>query len=204
MAYKFPRLSPSLLTKVRSLFGRARAHRFWFVTVTVTLVTVLGLFLIGYTSVREARALRTEEERIAATLEQVDRWVAAFQAPTPRESLTWDQSRRVLETLQDGAAEPAAVAALLARRAQALGIGDVRMRFSGDSTALPPGRSLGSWTLAPQAPLLQVELDATHAQVVAFIDALPPHIEVREVQLVRHEGAIRGRFIVAAYRAQRG
>lgn len=203
MATKLPRLSPSFLTKARDLYSRARARRFWFVTVTVTVVSVLAWFLIGYGSLRQAADLRAEEERIAASLQQVDRWVAAFQPPTARESLTWKQSREALERLQEGAAEPATVAALLARRAQSLGITDVRMRFSSDSSAVPPSRTLGAWTLAPQIPLLQVEVEATHGQIVAFVDALPPHVEVRRLEMTRRDTGIHARFEVVAYRAQR-
>ena len=204
MAYKFPKLAPTLLTKIGRLPMTARAHRFWFTTLSATLFLITAAFVLGYSSLRRSRALQAEEERLQQVRARVDGWISGFRAPSPAESLVWMGSERVLEELQAGAAEPAAVAALITERAERLGIEDVRVTLmAADSAPPPPDRALRGWTLTPRLPPLLVEFRAEFIPVIEFVDALPPHVEVKEVRLERQGARVHARFELIAYRAVR-
>lgn len=204
MAYKFPKLSPTLLSKLQRIVATTKAHRFWVVTVTVTVLTMSAALIVGATSAHRASEFRAQEEQLSGILSQVDRWQTEFRATTPAESLVWRNSERVLEELQEGAADPATVASLIADRAERLGIGDVQVRIAAvDSASAPASRSLGQWTLEPQTPPLQVQFDTGITGVVEFIQTLPPHVEVRQVRLSRRGDGVRAELILLAYRAKR-
>jgi hypothetical protein len=161
-------------------------------------------FTFGYASLQRTRALEAQEERIQGVLARVDDWDARFRPATPAESLTWKNSERVMEELQEGAAEPVSIAAAITQRAQRLGIDAVDVRYDmADSVAPPPARTVGEWTLEPQMPTLQVEFDATFPEVIEFIDALPPQVEVRNLSISRRPGGVRAALTVLAYRATR-
>lgn len=204
MAYRFPKLSPTALTRLQRIPAALRAHRFWVVASAVTLLLMAAGFTFGYASLQRTRQLEAQEERVHGVLARVDDWVARYRPPTPAESLAWKNSERVMEELQEGAAEPVSVAAAITQRAQRLGIDAVDVRYNmADSVAPPPARTVGEWTLEPQMPTLQVEFDATFPEVIEFIDALPPHVEVRNLSITRRPGGVRAALTVLAYRATR-
>jgi hypothetical protein len=204
MANRFPKLAPGALARLRRLSAEVRAHRFWVFTGATTLLLMAASFTFGYASLRRARQLEEQEKRVQSVLSRVDDWVAGFRPPTPAESLAWKNSERVMEELQEGAAEPVSVAAAITQRAQRLGIDAVDVRYNPtDSVAPPPARTVGGWTLEPQMPTLQVEFDATFPEVIEFIDALPPHVEVRNLSIARRPGGVRAALTVLAYRATR-
>lgn len=204
MAGRFPKLAPGALAPLRRLPAAARAHRFRVLTSATTLLLMAAGFTFGYASLRRARQLEEQETRVRGVLARVDDWVARYRPPTPAESLAWKNSQRVMEELQEGAAEPVSVAAEITQRAQRLGIDAVDVRYDvADSIAPPPARTLGEWTLEPQMPTLQVEFDATFPEVIEFIDALPPQVEVRNLSITRRPGGVRVALTVLAYRATR-
>jgi hypothetical protein len=204
VAYKFPKLAPTALTKLRRIPTFARAHRFWFLTASITVVTMLAAFLFGYASLRRAHAIEEQESRVHEVLARLDDWVARYREPTPAESLVWKNSERVMEELQEGAAEPASVAAAVTSRAEQIGIEEVLVRYSAaDSLSPPPARKLGRWTLEPQMPTLQVEFVGSFPEVIDLIDALPAHVEVRDLRIARQAGGVRASLTLLAYRATR-
>jgi hypothetical protein len=204
MAYRFPKLAPTVLTRLQRIPAAARAHRFWVLTSATTLLLMAAGFTFGYASLQRTRQLEQQEKRVQGVLARVDDWVARFRPATPAESLTWKNSERVMEELQEGAAEPVSVAADLTQRAQRLGIDAVDVRYLvADSVAPPPARVESGWKLEPQLPTLQVEFDATFPEVIDFIDALPPHVEVRNLSISRRPGGVRAALTVLAYRATR-
>lgn len=171
------------LSRLRPLLQSARERRFWLECAALTLLALLAAGAIGRSALARAEALETEASRGERIHQGLQRWTREIQWPTPAESLEWRASQDALAFFEGRAAEPLAVAHLVAQRAEEVGVGAVRIRLvPTDSITPPPAAPTGGWTIQPAQSAIVVEFSGEWSSVVSLLGALPPQVELMELR----------------------
>jgi hypothetical protein len=195
-----PKLRPyaaALRAKVGLILMTVRAHRFWFELGGVTLLVLITAAAVGRTALGRAAALREEAARLEQTLASVDVWLREFQPATPPESRVWRESEQALQLLGTELADPLSVAHLVARRAQELGLDDIRIRLEGtDTVPLPPPRVVGPWSVEASGSAIALEFEGDQSTILSLVGMLPPRVEVGELQISRSGGDFHARLFL--------
>lgn len=183
MSFRLPPALVAGIARLRPVLLRLREQRFWLELGALSLLALLAAVAIGRSALARADALEAEAARGARIHAGVRRWTSEIQWPTPAESLAWRASEEALEPFRGGAAEPLAVAHLLAGRAEEVGVTNLRVRLvPTDSIALSPAAHAAGWAVEPAGAGIVVEFSGDWSAIVSFLGALPPQVEVIELR----------------------
>lgn len=195
----------ALKERLEQAVAAVRAHEFVALAVGIAGLGVIVAAGIGATATSRADAWRESAERLERVTRSADRWAAGFEASTPAESAAWHRSERELEQLDLSPTGAVAMATLVARRAEALGILDARVRVhQADSLAQSAVRTVAGRSF-DQAPVaLGIEFRADYPTLVRYIGALPVQARVREIRASRGEAGLRVRLLLTLYKESGG
>jgi hypothetical protein len=169
----------------------AMRYRVQSVAIVASSIAAFALLGLGVRLRRSAEPVRLETRRLSATAAEVSGFRAAFVSSSPD-----DDSR--LSQLADslGAAVPrddrVALAQQVAARAEALGLLDVRVRFTpADSMALPHPPALSSSAIAVADYALALDGDGNLVSVLSLLGRLPPSVALERITAARARGTAR-------------
>jgi hypothetical protein len=105
--------------------------------------------------------------------------------------------------MDSAAAEPLLLARRVAGRAERVRVADLSIRMaSGDSLAAGPPLQAGGWTVTEGETGLLVEFTSGIGEIVSFLGALPPQVEVAGIDVSAAGDALRTRMALRLLRAE--
>ena len=190
-------------TRLRPLGAFVRTHRFWVECASVTLFGVLAAFALGHAALVRSAALDARATELELAAANLHRWRGELRPATPAESLLWRESEATLRALGGDQARGLAVARLIARRAEEVGVEGLRVRLLGaDSVASLEAEAVGAWTMEAAGEGLAVEFDGDVGDLVGFLGALPPQAAVETLSLEPRGDALAARIVLLTRRVE--
>lgn len=190
MKDRFASLRRDLALRARPALRHLAAYRFWYECGAVTFFALAASFMIGSTALARAELLREERQRLEAVRRGVDRWLAGAQPALRAESLLWRESEESVRRVTGARGGGLAVAHLVARRAEEVGIPDVRVRLV-EVDSLPPAAAAVS-----AEPGVAVEFEGDWSSLLHFLGVLPPPMAVVELNVSRSGGLLQTRAMI--------
>jgi hypothetical protein len=190
-----------LRARLDPLLAAARTHRFWIECSTLTLLGLVAALSSGLAALERAEALRERTAETGRVRRAMVRWTTELHPPTPRESLAWRESERMLLALGVEAEEPLSLARLISQRAEEVGVADVRIRLaSGDSLVTPPPLEAGSVVVESGPHGLVVDFSGSMSEVIGFLGSLPPQVRVGSMRVTAEDPGVRASVVLLARR----
>ena len=180
--------------------ARLREHAFAAWIVAAVAVIIICAVAVGTIAFR--RAARLDEHAVALrnSLGRVDSWRTGFQPASPAESVAWLEAEQAVRDLGLTLSTRVALAEVLSRRAEQIGISQPRIRLeSSDSISFAPLVS-GHWSFELSPTALRMELDADPLGVAEFLSVLPPQVDVRNVWFMEQDSSSVATLLLIAYR----
>lgn len=201
-----PRLEASLrphLDRLRPLVDAARARRFWIKCGLVCILAVGATGTLGRSALARTDALRAEAAQLDEVRAGLERWRREGVSATDAEVELWRASVVSLAAMDSAAAEPLLVARRVAGRAERVRVADLSIRMtSGDSLAAGAPLQAGGWTVTAGETGLLVEFTSGIGEIVSFLGALPPQVEVAGIDVSVAGDALRTRMALRLLRAE--
>ena len=202
------RLETSLrpqLDRLRPWVDAARARRFWIKCGLVCLLAVGATGTLGRSALARTDALRAEAAQLEEVRAGLERWRLEGVIATGAEVELWRSSAVSLASMDSAAAEPLLNARRVAGRAERVRVTDLSIRMaSGDTLASGPPIQVGRWTVTAGETALLVEFTSGVGEIVSFLGALPPQVEVAGVDVSAAGDALRTRMALRLLRAEGG
>jgi hypothetical protein len=190
------------LDRLKPLVAAARARRFWIKCAVVSVIALAATGTIGRSALARSAVVRDEADRLEQVRAGLEQWRLEGILPSPAEVDLWHSSEASLAALSPAAAEPLLVARRVADRADRAGVSDLAIRMStSDSLAAGPPLQVGSWTIETADTGLIVEFESSIGQIVSFLGALPPQVEVAGLQVSGRGERLRSRVDLRLLRA---
>jgi hypothetical protein len=201
-----PRLEASLrvqLDRLRPFVDAARARRFWIKCGLVCLLAMGATGTLGRSALARTAALRGEAARLDEVRAGLERWRREGVIASDAEIVHWRASAVSLASMDSAAAEPLLVARRVAGRAERVRVADLSIRMaSGDTLGAGPPLQMGSWTVSAGETGLLVEFTSGVAEIVSFLGALPPQVEVAGIDVSAAGDALRTRLALRLLHAE--
>lgn len=168
------------------------------------LLALLGGIVAGQVALGRAAAYGEEVERLERVRRGTLRWSAEYRPAAAAESLAWRESERAILVYGPETVDPLVTAALVASRAEELGIREVRIRLAGtDTLSVPEPAAVGPWSVEPAPTAIAVELRTDLRRLVSFLGMLPPQVMVQQVSLDPLDGQYRASFFLLVQQVRR-
>lgn len=149
----------------------------------VTVVTVAAAAWVAIPARRQAALLSAEAATLARLIKSSEAWVTHFQPASNEESALWQSTQYEIQALGVQPSERLTLAQVIARRADAAGLGSSRIKFvSPDGTPAPP-RQVAGITFNQAQYKIQVSGSAGFGALGSLIAGLPPAVELQSIKL---------------------
>jgi hypothetical protein len=177
--------------RLRAAITSAREHRFWVEVGAITIFGVFAAFSYGYAALSRASVLQAQAANLGRVDEAFSRWQTQLERPSSAETRLWRESDESVRNLRSGAVRPLQIAQVIARRADQVGIDDVRIQLL-SSDSIPDVESIerGTLSVEPLEEGLHVQFEGSMADVVSFLGVLPPHATVASIQSSGSDGRL--------------
>ena len=177
--------------RLRSASAFARENRFWVEIGVITILGAFAAFSYGYAALSRASALRAQAADLTRVESAFSRWESELEPPNPAETRLWRESDESVRSLRRGVVRPLMIAQTLARRAEQVGITDLRIGLlSSDSVPDIGTIERGGLSVDPLEEGLHVGFQGSMADVVALLGVLPPQATVASIQSTGADGAL--------------
>lgn len=164
------------------------------------LVLAVAALLVGRTARERAEQYEQRAAALQRSLDTYDLWRRGYAPAAPAESAAWLESEQAMRDLGVTLGTRVALAELVARRAEEIGIPDVRVTAETSDTMVFAPLSGGGWQLELGALVLAVEAHADLAALEEFLAALPPQVDARHVRAFGTDGGFRSHLLLITYR----
>ena len=193
-----------LRERLRPFLDRAREHRFWIEATSLTLCALVAAYAVGEAALARAGELRVRATELEQVATGIDRLGSELRPATPQETLAWRESEDALLSLDLEATEPLRLAHLVARRAEEVGISDLRIRLAHpDSVTTPPPVQLPGWAIESGQSAIVVEFAGGMRELIALLGALPPQVSVSRMEVVGEGGLLQAQAVLLTRRLVR-
>jgi hypothetical protein len=172
-----------------------RAHRFWIELASTTAIVLIICVVLGRAAHARADLLEQEAQRLERVVAAYGRWSREFRPATRNESLGWTASENGVRSL--GIVEPKgiAVAQMIARAADRIGL-DARVVMVTADTVSAPARQVADETFSSAPFGVNVGFPGGLREAMEMIAALPLSVEPHAVDITR---ADRPRALISAF-----
>lgn len=165
----------------------------------VAAVLCVVLVIVGAAGWRSGAEQRRRGDDLRQTLAATRGWPERFRAAASAESAAWLGSAEAVRELGVESADRIALLQLISRRAADVGLPDARITLTAGRGEV--GRDEVEWGVTAADYGVFVQLRGDYWSVVALLGALPPMVEVRQVDLVRDAGVLIAELDLTVYRA---
>lgn len=168
-----------------------KRNRFWVEVAVSALIAIGAAVWIGRDAYAQAAALSQEGQRLESMRKGADVWLGTLQPASSIEAQEWQQIQASLQQL--GAAPDSRLTLLevITRRAERMGLRNVRVSIVGvDSLPPVPRSSAPPVTLKVAEYAILVEFKGSFAATRTFLATLPPPVGVQRISISRSGGAI--------------
>jgi hypothetical protein len=168
--------------------------------VTAAVIVAAASGWVGFQARKTSMALETKREALQRATEQVASVQRQLRPPTPTETAELVAEASRIGALGVADADRLVLVDSIGRLAEASGLARVRVlsRARNDSLYLRP-RAVVSQTLAPAGYELNVEFAGGFAEVVKFVNSLPPSVSVSRFSAARRGGQTGYQMILSVY-----
>ena len=156
---------------------------------------------VGVIAFRRAERLDEHAVALRNSLGRVDSWRTEFRPATATESVAWLEADQAVRDLGLTLSTRVALAEVLARRAEQIGIAQPQIRLeSSDSITFAP-LVAGQWSFELSPTAMRMDLTADPLGVAEFLSVLPPQVDVRNVWFTEDDSTSTATLLLIAYRA---
>ena len=169
-------------------------------TLVPVLIVILSATTVG--AIAFARANRLEKQAVAlrTSLDRVQSWRTEFRPASPAEAETWLEAEEAVRDLGLTLSTRVALAEVLARRAEQIGISQPQIRLESSDSIGFAALVAGQWSFELSPTAVRMELNSDPHGVAEFMGVLPPQVDVRNFWLLEDDSGPRATLLLIAYR----
>lgn len=193
-----------LVARFAHLRPRLAKHRGTILGAVGALIVSAGFVSVGFVSRDRTAELEARLDRAERYREAAGRWAREFEPATPAEAASWSASHDAVRQLGTGPTYRVAVAELIARRAEELGLGEAQVRMEQADTISFGRLESGALTLDIGASALAVSFAGGTDAAAALMRRLPPQVDVRRVEITADVSGSWTRMLLILFRTSEG
>lgn len=160
-------------------------------------VLTLLIVMLALAASQRLDRVREGSRRVQGVHEALKTWPSHYQPPSEFERQSWSAAAADVERLGIKQEERLFLAQLISRRAENVGIGDARIRFT--QAVGGEARRVGGREFKPAAYGAAVEFESSFASGVEFVAQLPAAVEIASLSMQRSTEGVKLSFMLQVF-----
>jgi hypothetical protein len=180
-----------------------KKHSFWVELASYVVIALGAAVWIGRDAYKQAATLSQEGQRLESMRKGADHWLSTLQPATSAETQDWLQIQTALQQLGSRPDSRLTLLEVITRRAERVGLRDVRISLMGVDS-VPPIPRTGAPPVAIKVAdyAILAEFKGNFAATRTFLATLPPTVSVQQITISKSGTGNWTRAVLTVYEAE--